>query len=170
MDKRLEVEIDTPNNQGVYFLPLRQTLRGRLDWSRVPQRDVGRLHAWVQAGPIPGLHLGLDLETGTGYIVDPLVAESEHHRAVLDRIDREGMKIPSEAREKIQCHPATWAYWLERLVDDGQARLIRGEWPRDLEGDPQREFGVYRPRDPADRLADAVEKQNGLIMELLGAR
>lgn len=162
----VEIEIDGPQNQSHYFRPMQERIRGRFDAQRLLQRDdgAGRLaREWPDA--IPGQRLLLDFDSGNAYLTEPL--HDAEHAALRAKIEAKGFTIAERRRELPAVDVVTWAYWMASAVSAGVARIIRGEIPDKLDGEPQTQFIVKRQQDPLERLAAAVEQQNELMLRML---
>ena len=165
----IEIEIDGERNQSHYFRPLQQKIRGRFDPTRLQKFDDGAgkiAREWPQ--PIPGQRLRLNPTDGTAAIVDPL--HEDEHADTRERIERKGYRLPVAMKTFEAVHVPTWAYWMRSAVDAGCARVLRGELPDEIDGEPQTSFVVTRRKDPMERLAEAIEKQNELMLQLLKAK
>lgn len=166
------IEISGPQNESVIFLPLRQRLRGRWDFSKTHHReksDEMRSLA-VEVPVIPGICIALDTEKKTGTIFDSL-AETDQGREVMRRIQGVYERFPFVFGEKVKTWDRaehqlsiddlkTWAHFMRALVNDGYAVTLKSELP------PQEQIARWpgrRRRDPGntgpqdERLAEWVD-------------
>ena len=159
----IEVEIDGPQNQALYFRPLQRRVRGRFDLHRVKEPNAGKLlGTWPD--PIPGQRLALNVDTGEAAIVEPLY--EPQYAAIRERIEAQGRKLGPE-RESFKVDVPTWAYWLQSAVSSGVARVTAGTLPESIEGMPRLRFHSAEQPDPIDRLTTAIERQCELQAETL---
>jgi len=166
----IEIEFDH-RNANLSFLPLNgRVIRGRYDAREMRYGDTSDLLAsWPE--PIPGQRIGFDLEAGTAYIAEPLHDASQQVNA--DLVRKRGWNL-APAREEIpHAHKATWLYWMKRAVQNG-AKVLRGELPETIEGEPRKEFLSTRQKSQSEILAEAVAHQtaelkrgNDLLVDLV---
>jgi hypothetical protein len=115
--------------------------------------------------PIPGQRLGIDSE-GRGYIAEPLY--SPENAPTREKILKAGMKLAPETETFEGIDVASWLHWLMKAVASGVARIVKGEFPRELPGKPRLNFIMAEPEPSAnDRLTAAIERQNALMAQLL---
>lgn len=160
------VEIDGPRNESVHFLPAGVTVRGRLDWNRCGEPLTARLaRHW---GEIPGQQI--ELTDKGGCIVEPL--HNQPHAALAEKIKAEGMTLAPARHEFPAVDWKTWAYWLQRAIDAGVAKLISGELPVVDPKDAKRDY-FQPPPDPSQEqlkeLGAAMRQQAEQIGELVKA-
>jgi hypothetical protein len=149
----LEVVIDGPRNQNLFFRPLQRTLRGTFDVNRIPDPQ-GRMLVNQIPWPIPGVHVVLDFEKRTAAVVEPLYAPA--HIAIREKIEARGMKLPKEREEFPNADVNTWAFWLRRAVASGVARIVEGKFPA-IDGDKAKKmFVVVEARDPRESLIEKL--------------
>ena len=168
----LEVEIDSarPANANLHFLPLRRSVRGRFELSRVCEP-----HAHNPSGPlaepVPGQVIGINFKTGCGYIREPL--RHADHEEMRERLAKSALRSPKRREEFATIDLPTWLHWLKRTVESGVAKIIVGELPATIEGEPKLDFIRPRRKDPRDkmldRLASVVEEQSKQIDKLIQA-
>lgn len=160
----VEIEIDGPHNQALYFRPLQRRIRGRFDLHRVKEPNAGKLlQAWPE--PIPGQHLALNVDTGEGAIIEPL--HSPEFAAIREKIERRGQKLGPERETLSGVHVPTWLFYLKGLVETGVAKLVSGKLPEKIDGTPQTRFHSSEQPDPIDKLTAAIERQCELTAKLL---
>jgi hypothetical protein len=152
----IEIEPDTKNNNDLGFMPLWRSIRGRFDFNRMGEREA-KLMTIKFPDPIPGQRLGIDLDAGEGYIVEPL--HHPEHRKIRETLAKDGYPglEPERAIFPLQKEDhATWLYWMKRAVDGGLAKLVRGKLPDRIEGKPRKNF-VTKPRiDPRDKMIERL--------------
>ncbi len=168
----IEVEADTPQNSNVRFRPLQANVRGRWDWARCSP-EYQRIAAKWGGLPIPGQRIQFDGATGKLAIVDPL--HDGEHEALREKITKGGYKIPPRREEHEGIDRNTALFWMRRLVELGQAKLTKGQFPTDLDGSKARRDFLFAPRTTPtrdellvgaltaqaqgfNRLADALER------------
>lgn len=113
--------------------------------------------------PIPSQRIGIDLDSRTGFVVETI----HQHPALKSRIEQRGMRLAAEREEFKNVDLPTWLFWLKRAVDSGLAKVVVGELPKTIEGEPQMEFIVRRRADTNDRLAAAIESNTAVLAALL---
>ncbi len=159
-------------NADAFFRPLQRTVRGKFDFSRALDPHA-RMKSF-DLPPIPGQRLALDLKSKQGKLIEPL--RDEAHEAVLRRIKaflaKQAVSVPvradlpladalglevaeqtwdlSQQRLTTPYDVPTWCYWMHHLVKGGHGRLVSGEFPKKLEGQPTKRF------DGQDRRVDPV--------------
>lgn len=160
----VEIEIDGARNEAHFFRPLMRRLRGRFDLNRVAEPQA-RMKSVECPDPIPGLRIGLDFVTATGYVSDPLTEpEQAANRA---RITQRGLSLGSAREDFPEVDCPTWAFWLRRAVESGAARVVRGELPEELGGAPVTSCVTARRPNSADRLAEAIENNTRVLAAVL---
>ncbi len=163
--KTIEVEIDGSHNESLSFRPLPgRRIRGRFDLNRVAE-PLARLKTMEYPQPIPGQRLGIDAE-GRGYVSEPLHAPE--NAPIRERIQKQSMRLPPEIEMFEAIDVSSWLFWLQKAVEAGVARLIKGEFPSELPTEPRKNF-IMAPPKPTDtlRLTAAIERQNDLMAQLL---
>jgi hypothetical protein len=158
------IEIDGARNEALHFRPLQRRLRGRFDYMRDTE-PMSKVRAGEEPGPIPGQRLGFDSATGTGFVAEPL--HLPEFRAIRERIETKGFRLPPEREEFPNADEATWLFWIDGAVKAGLARVIDGKLPDKIDGKPQLNFVTGDRDTTTDRLAAAVERQNELFGSLL---
>lgn len=169
----VEVAVNTPRAQQLFFRPLARRLRGPADFSN-PQTKAEFQLKQVWQEPVPAQVLGINLTTGEKYIREPL--HDKEHSTVRNLIERKGYKLPPE-REVIEADSiATWVYWLNKEIEAGNMRVIAGTMPQqsDVEGEPRLHF-IFTPRESSeakmakalDSLTAAVEAQTKMLTAVL---
>ncbi|MGE0607130.1 MAG: hypothetical protein AB7O62_08560 [Pirellulales bacterium] len=160
----IEIEVDTEHNNNVLFQPLQRSIRGRFSFDRAAKHEKN----WhlVSAGwpdMIPGQRIGFDAATGEGYILEPLHAPD--HEGIAERVKAQAMKLAPE-REAVKLTDqgrADWLWAMKCLTDHGIAKLVKGEFPREVAPPTPKPATL----DPIDRLATAIE---GLLEKLAPKR
>jgi len=165
MVRAVEVEVDGQLNESLCFRPLPgRTIRGRFDLNRVAE-PMARLKSAEWPRPIPGMRLGIDPEN-TGYVVEPL--HDAEHAPIREKIVKQGMGLAPACESFEGIDVASWLFWLQRAVEAGVAKIVKGAFPDKLPGKPRLNFIVAEPRpSDSDRLAAAIERQNALMAQLL---
>ena len=174
----VEIEICGPKAEKYFFRPLGRALRGRIRFDDVLNSDTAD---WVKAGwrdPIPGQVLGVNTETGTKWVREPL-CESDHQH-LRDRIKEQGCTLPVD-RELVEANTISdWLFWMIRAVEDGYATVVKltaqhGDLPPvdSLPEKPRKGFIIRTEMDPTesafDRLATVVEGNTKAIKSLLAS-
>jgi hypothetical protein len=151
MAQTIEVEVDTPANANLFFLPANRTIRGRFDFARDAEPMAKVLTQEFPRG-VPGQRLVLDLDAGEAHLVESLhFPEHKDVRKAVEKRwgigpERETFKVPPE-------DAPTWLYWLKRAVDAGTARLLSGTLPDKVEGKVKKTvISLPQRRDPKDEL------------------
>jgi len=143
----IEIVVDGPHNESLRFPPAGdRRIRGRLRFARVPSVKAMALQP-EYGDSIPGQIIGYDGENG--YIKEPL--QEELHRCVREKLaDRLNCRF-ADAREDFPLADgdakATWLFWMERAVESGHARLVAGQFPKELPGTPRKSFFRHQPND-----------------------
>lgn len=168
MVNAIEIEIDGPRNERLYFRPLQRNIRGTFDMNKVPE-PMARIAATEWPTPIPSQRLGIDPD-GNGYLREPL--HNPEHAALREKITRQGQSLEPAVQEFANIDLPSWLFWLKRAVDSGLAKLISGKLPLKIEGTPRTNYvtgdhatfgddlqSTMRAQTAAfDRLAAAIEK------------
>src|SRR5262245_21937795 len=127
----IEIEVDTPNNNSLHFLPIGRDIRGRFDYARVAEPQAALERSAFPLG-IPSQRLGIDTDEGVGYIVEMLY--EPQHKAIRATLERKAFGLPPERETfRVGADTATWLYWMKRAVESGVARLVRGKFPEKIE-------------------------------------
>jgi hypothetical protein len=163
--KTIEIEIDGKHNEAFHFRPLGRNIRGRFDLVRETE-PLAMMKRGEYPLPIPSQRLGIDLDSGEGFIAEPL--HDDENTAIRDAIEQRGFKLPPAREAFASVHAPTWLFWIRRAVESGLARIVKGSIPDDIGGDPQKSFITTRPEPKTDdRLVAAIERQNELMAALL---
>ncbi len=158
------IEVDGSRNECLHFRPLQRRVRGRFDYYR-DSEPMAKVAGGEEPNPIPGQRIGFDTDTGTGFILEPL--HEPEFRAIRERIEAKGFRLPPEREEFPQADAATWLYWLAGAVKAGLAKVVDGKLPEKINGKPRLNFITAETDTATDRLAAAVERQNELFAALL---
>jgi hypothetical protein len=151
---RLEIEINGPRNQNLYFRPLQRSLRGTFDVNRIPEPHARTLVADLP-WPIPGLHVVLDFDKGTAAIVEPLYAPE--HKVIREKIEAQKMKLGPEREDFQNADLNSWAFWLRRAVANGMAKIVAGSFPAIDEAKARKNFVIAEEQlNPRDTLVDRM--------------
>lgn len=168
MKNVVEIEVNDQRNSSLHFLPVSRVVRGRFEAvraSRFCKGAVGLLTQWPE--PIPGQIIGLNLETGEGYIREPLY--DEQHTAVFHRLESRLKKVNQRIGDKRKLfegvHAPTWLYWMKRAVESKQAVLVEGRLPEVIEGEPKTSFYFPHEKSESLRMAEAIERQAAATQE-----
>jgi hypothetical protein len=160
----LEVEVDTPTNANLIFLPIGgKKVRGRFDWRRVKEPLAAMAAArWPDGGVIPGQRIGVDLDSGTGFIVDPL--HEAEHALTKEKIVAQGLALPPARQDFAGVHVPTWLHWIKRAVEAGLAKIVTGTLPAIIDGTPKTTFFHNATPDPRDATIDKlIDLLTGLL-------
>jgi len=160
-DSLIEIEIDGARNNQLFFAPLQQTLRGRIDFSKSQTTGEFKLsRRWPT--PVPGMAVGV---TGSGemYVRDRL-HETDFKQARILATDR-GYGIGPERQSydfpADDTYPpqTTWVHYMCRAVEGGHAKVIKGKLPNvdKLPGKPRTRFIGNEEKDSTEQLADALQ-------------
>jgi hypothetical protein len=149
----LEVVIDGPRNQNLYFRPLQRSLRGTFDVNRIAEPHARTLITDLP-WPIPGLRVVLDFDKRTAAIVDPLYAPE--HKVIREKIEAQKMKLGPEREELLNVDLNTWAFWLRRAVANGVAKIVAGKFPEIDEAKARKNFVIAEETNPRDTLIDRL--------------
>jgi hypothetical protein len=136
----IEIEPDTAGNNSLHFMPIGKTIRGRFDYARDSEPQAALLKN-AFGGVVPGQRLGIDLDAGEGYVVEPL--HEAQHKGVRAVIERKGLALAAERQTfslPSKDDHATWVYWFKRAVESGLAKLVKGRIPDKLDGTPRKQF------------------------------
>jgi hypothetical protein len=149
----VEIVIDGPRNQNLYFRPLQKTLRGTWDVNRIPDPQ-GRMLASEFPRPIPGVHVVLDSEKRVAAVVETLHAPE--HRAIREKIEAKGLRLGPQREEFQDVDVNTWAFWLRRAVAIGVAKIVEGKFGEIDEAKAKKNFVTVEKPDPRDNLIDRL--------------
>jgi len=139
----IEVEIAGPTCGNLLFKPCERVVRGRYEVGLATATDpAAGMVTQKYGGTIPGQVLGLDLDTGRGYVREPLW--TEEWRELRARLDHHRFKLEPPEAEFKDVHVPTWVYWLARAVEGGIAKLLKGSLPKShqVDGKPRKVFYV----------------------------
>lgn len=167
----LEIEVDSPLNSNLSFLPIQRTVRGRFDYLRTKEPT----HETTRSGPFPGQVIGLDINNGKGYVREPLHEVGNQHL----RKEIEGrFSLPPERVEFPSAHVPTWLHWMKKAVESGQAVVVSGRLPDIIDGEPRTRFYIAPVRkDKKDEqieklvaLAEQQQKNFDRLLEVLASK
>lgn len=141
----VELEVDTPRNSNIWFYPAGGVVRGRFSMSRFGKFEKNALqYADHPLAELPGQRIIIDFDKRTASIHEPL-ADAAHER--LRRvIEKAGQSIPEHQEFDLTtpdegfCRLSTWCYWAGRAIEEKTARIVRGELPSKLPGQPRKKF------------------------------
>jgi len=164
MDSILECEVDTATDGNLWFPPMQQTIRGRLDFMRMARREQNALKLFNSfPRGVPGQRLRIDLRTKKCSVVEPLhEAEWEGTR---DEIIRRRLPIPKRSEDVPAAHMPDWLHEIKRSVDAGHLRIVKGEFPKDLGIETETKPSLDPGEEKLDRLCDLMER---LLVGLTG--
>jgi hypothetical protein len=170
MSNVVEVEVNGKNNANLFFGPLGRSVRGRFELTNATRHDpaaAALTNRWSE--PIPGQRIGIDVDAGEGFLIEPL--HDEQYGATRDRIKKTHKIEP--AKQTFPAHVPTWLYWLKRAVDAGLAKVTAGKLPDKIEGAkmdlfiPHHKSATDKLAAAMERQAAAIEKQNEVFSKLL---
>jgi hypothetical protein len=164
---KVVLEIDTPTNGNLFFYPIGRAVRGRFVWQRIGE-PLAAVAAKNWGGDIPGQLI--ELAGNDGAILEPL--HGPDYAAMREKIAESGKALPPEREDFPGVDRNTWLYWLGRLVEAGQARVIEGELPAVDPSKAKRDFFEPAP-DPQRveqmQLIETVRAQGEQIAALVKA-
>lgn len=128
----VEIEIGSAQCRDHYFFPLKRKLRGRIDLARLNDPGIYPLRQ-EYPDPIPGLRIKFDAASGTASLLDPLYAAE--YDALRKKIADNKLSLGPAREDFSNVHAPTWAHWIRRAVDSGNATIISGKLP-DVIGEP----------------------------------
>jgi hypothetical protein len=169
MGQVIEIEVDTPNNGDLFFLPAMQRVRGRFLPTRVASEDIGRLVRDFPNG-VPGQRIRLDTAAAMGSIIEPL--HDEEHAATAAAVEKRLLaNAPGNGEvgydPPVKEHMAfvpTWLLWMRRAVNAGYARLVKGKLP---DADPPE--GTKELFRPAASRDEVIEKLTAMLFASMPA-
>lgn len=165
----LEVEVGATRNCNLLFPATGRRIRGKFDPVRASRTD-GQASSIVNdfPDPIPGQILGIDLESGTGYIRDTL--HDDKHSVLRRRLEKK-FSLPAAREEFPNVHVPSWLFWLRRAVECGACVVIAGKLPDKADGEPEFRTPLARAsqarKSPTARLTEAIEKQTAMFERVL---
>lgn len=123
-----------------------KALRGRLRQSNLPANAGEDLRMW---GDVPGVHISVDLGKKSVRIWDPIEEDPKMQSAAKRAVEKLAGSQP-DTLEKIQINGfktehltdaspkvlATHLWHMRRLVEEGMANLVAGDWPKELPTGP----------------------------------
>jgi hypothetical protein len=129
------IEIAGNRNRQLLFGPTGQRLRGRWDSHSLAPGDTSQA-GLMKMPQIPGMYVTLNARDRVGKVEDPLgfpenrVLAMEVSRIHKGVFNQDVTAVPPLVRDGLMPEDvATWAYWMMRAVNDGQARLLSGRLP-----------------------------------------
>lgn len=155
MNDVLEIEVDSPKNRNLYFVPLDRNLRGRFDYMRTTTNYVKK------GAPVyPGQVLGVNLSTGETYIKEPIHDSPELKREVEKRF-----KLAPAREDAGKQHVPTILYWMKRAIESGSARIVNGRLPEKIDGEPKKRFNVpdAAPNPMQEAVSQLVQMNQALL-------
>lgn len=170
MSEVIEIAIDTPKNGELFFRPISRRVRGTFDSKRLSFGRNDAMAKWPDQ--IPGQILGVNVETGVGYIVDPL--HDPANELLKAKVEKSLGKVPPAREDFRDIDMATWLHFIKKAVHSGTARLVRGSLPDVLPGKPRLDF-ITKTRKPLadaltevlDRFAAAMERQADALEQIV---
>jgi len=157
------VEADLPDNGDLYFRPLHNRIRGRLDFQRCPEPEVLKVARKWPRSEVPGQRIELDTAKGTAAVIEPLHApEFELER---EKIADLGYTLAPERTEYPRVDTVSWTFWLWRAVQAGFARVVQGKLPDDPPKPPPRRRASVDDEELAKLRAEVAE-----LRELIAKR
>ena len=163
MDNLIELEFDAPNNGSFHFRPAMRTIRGRFDVAKMP--DAGPLRRMFPK-PIPGQRLGFDFNAGECYVREPLHSpenatirkEAERHWSIED----ERQVLPVDA--------ATFVYWTKEAIKRGHLRIVEGQYPKQVAGEPQKHFRHAPEQSEIAQLTSEFRRLGDMLEKVLAKK
>ena len=149
----IEISIDNPGNRELYFVPLSRTVRGRVVVERIQHKN--RFDVMKNWGGIPefeGQILGVNIDTGDGYLREPL----HDNPRFMAQLKLHNQKLGEPVTTWPGVNMQEWMFWMRQAVAKGGAKIIAGSFP----------VITYSPPD-ANRPAGAKEKQRDALLTLL---
>ncbi len=135
MTSYIEIELGNESNSNILFGPVGQVLRGRWSPASPSLRGMTSSVGMNQMPALPGMCIGLDTETKTMIIRDPLgdpenASLVEQANSVLSNV----FSVTSKPADKVEtpCDEdmfKTVLFWMRRLIDAGNARSVVGSVP-----------------------------------------
>lgn len=168
----VEIEVDHENNGNMYFLPLKRTVRGRFTVARAIKREgkAGNILQRFPEGVIPGKRIGFDMSRGVGYITEPL--REPQHAELFEEISSRN-KVDPEREETPNAHAPSWLHWMRRAVQSGQAKVVKGELPETIDGEPVVSYMGHKPasleRTTAAKTEDRLSRLETAIESIAAA-
>ena len=160
----IEIAVEGPHNENLFFRPLQRAIRGRLDLMKIGE-PMAKVKTTEWPDPIPGQRLGIDPD-GNGYVAEPL--HDDEYATIKEQIEKRGQKLEPDIVEYENIDLPTWLYWIKRAVEDGICKLIKGKLPAKIEGEIRKNFIVSRPKQSeAQSLTAAIERQTQVFERLL---
>ncbi|MCA9109805.1 MAG: hypothetical protein KDA52_07650 [Planctomycetaceae bacterium] len=147
----IEIQFDY-KNRNTRFVPLDRDVRGRFLLSRV---NDGRSMNYKATIPedIPGQVLGIDLDRGVGYLLEPI----HDHLHIKTMLEKQGYRFEDARQEFPGIDVDAWLFWFKRMADDGKVRIIEGKLPETVNYDPPNRLAPKPKRGP-ERLREIFTK------------
>lgn len=168
-DRIIEVEVGATRNCNLLFPAIGKRIRGRFD-PVLASRTDGQAPSIVNdfQHPIPGQVLGLDMETGVGYIRDRL---HDEENAVLRKKLEKKHRLPADRQEFRNVHVPTWLFWIKRAVECGACVVIAGNLPDETSEEPQFATPLAKAsqtrKSPTAKLTEAIDRQTAMFERVL---
>lgn len=166
MQQAIEIEVDGPHNEKMYFQPISRAIRGRFDFNRLNE-PMARIRASAWPVPIPSQRLGIDPD-GNGYIIEPL--HDEEYAPIKEQIEKKlEMRLEPAITEFENVDLPTWLFWLNAIYETGMVKVTKGKLPAKVEGKPRLDFIVNREQSTEDKLTEALHAQTEAFNKLTDA-
>jgi hypothetical protein len=137
------VEVGNDRNDTILYAPTQEPLRGRFEVHNMGQ-SVSSVEKGVTNMPsIPGVRLSLDCRKGVLRLTDPLA--DPKNKALLEKISKVGRNADLTGGRDYAPRPdveksgldasavASHLYWMMRMVEAKNARVLEGRMPRSEE-------------------------------------
>lgn len=128
------IEIGDSRNRNVLYPPTATQLRGA--WKKANLIGITMDVRMTQMPDLPGLYVVLDCKRARLMVVDPLSApENKSLLVQASAVHKDVFRVPAgPEQDKVEndlndTRLKTNLYWMRRLVDNGQARVVKGELP-----------------------------------------
>lgn len=132
MSNIFKCEVNTPRNNNLFFPPINGNVRGRWEFSRMPERETGEL-VRLYGPAIPGQHIHLNAEAATAQIIEPIYGMPE----LLKHVERRCFKLPPEVTTFEKINVLEWQFWLINAKNGGNITVMEGTLPESVDWKPK---------------------------------
>ena len=128
------IEFGDIRNRNKMFPPTRERYRGH--WLRQYMTSDEMTEALANMPDLPGMRLLFNPSEGRAVAFDPLLLpENENILRTAERVHKEVFHVDATAQKPVEYKDLdetdikSWLYWMRRMVDNKDARIVTGTLP-----------------------------------------